>query len=264
MASRQSEVVRLSLPTGGALEFYLSYENERTDWAVLYVHGFGSTRTGVKAEALEEACGRRGWTFAAFDFRGHGASTGTLLELTGTGLLEDLAAARDYLVGRGIRRFCPVGSSMGGWAAAWFTLRERDSVPACVLMAPAFDFLHKRFLALSPEEQARWKQSGRLRFQSEWVDAEIGYGLVESGREFPAERLAAELSRPVLIFHGMMDTAVPYADSIAFLERAVHPEMELRLLKDGDHRLLSYRHQIAEAACEFFAGQNARLASSSS
>jgi hypothetical protein len=29
--------------------------------------------------------------------------------------------------------------------------------------------------------------------------------------------------------------------------------MELRLYKDGDHRLLAYSEEMAEAACNFFA-----------
>jgi pimeloyl-ACP methyl ester carboxylesterase len=256
MSERRSELVRLPMPASGALQFYLSYQDPAPDRAVLYVHGFGSTRAGLKAEAVEEACGRRGWTFASFDFRGHGASTGTLVEMTGTGLLGDLAAVRDYLVGRGIGQLDLVGSSMGGWAAAWFTLRHPKTVLGCVLMAPAFEFLHRRAGALTHEQLEHWKKTGRLRVRSDWVDAEVGYGLVEEMDEFAPQRLEAELARPVLIFHGMQDADVPYTGSIAFIERAAYPGMELRLIKNGDHRLMAYRHDIAEAACEFFARQS--------
>src|SRR5262249_17451594 len=69
---------------------------------VLFVHGFGSTQGGVKSDAVAEVCGRRGWGFAAFDFRGHGGSTGDLLELRGSGLQADLDAVADFLTGRGV------------------------------------------------------------------------------------------------------------------------------------------------------------------
>src|SRR5581483_4458871 len=140
------------LVAGGAIQAYVSYADEHLDWAVVYVHGFGSTRAGVKADALEEACARRGWTFASFDFRGHGASTGTLLELRGTLLLEDLEALRDYLVSRGIPRVCLLGSSMGGWAAAWFAMRHPHSLLACALIAPALRFLESRWALLTESE----------------------------------------------------------------------------------------------------------------
>src|SRR5437764_191955 len=137
MAPRREETFRLTLPAKGELEVYWSFPGQPGEWAVVYVHGFGSTRRGEKALAVEKACVARGWTFAAFDFRGHGASSGTMLDLCGTGLLEDLEALHEYLAGRGVRRLCPVGSSMGGWAAAWFSVRHPHAVPACAAIAPA-------------------------------------------------------------------------------------------------------------------------------
>jgi alpha-beta hydrolase superfamily lysophospholipase len=183
-----------------------------------------------------------------------------LLELRGTFLLEDLEAVRDYLVGRGIPKVCPVGSSMGGWAAAWFALRHPASVPACVLIAPAIDFLRSRWALLTPAEREQWKRTGRLPIQNQWVNAEIGYGVVEEIPLFPVEQLAAELSRPVLILHGLKDDVVPFTQSLAFVERAIHPEIELHLFKNGDHRLLAYKDEMAEAAAAFFVRHLSRSA----
>jgi pimeloyl-ACP methyl ester carboxylesterase len=253
MSRRSDEVFPIPLVTGGSLQAYLSYTGEPSDWAVVYVHGFGSTRTGTKAEAVEAACARRGWTFAAFDFRGHGKSSGTLLELRGSGLLEDLAGLRDALAGRGVNRLCLVGSSMGGWAAAWFAVRHPGSVVGCVLLAPAIDFLRYRWTSLTESERTAWKRTGRLRVQNEWIDVELGYSATEEIDLFPAESLAAQQARPVLIFHGMRDEVIPYAQSLAFVEAAGYPDIELRLYKNGDHRLLAYKDEMAEAACAFFA-----------
>jgi alpha-beta hydrolase superfamily lysophospholipase len=253
MSERRQEEVRLPLPAGGALHVYVSYRDPALDWAVVYVHGFASTRGGDKATALEAACTRRGWTFAAFDFRGHGQSTGTLRELRGSGLLDDLEQVRDYLVGRGVGRLCLVGSSMGGWVAAWFALRHPQSVAGTALIAPALDFVRSRWAVLTPDERRRWKETGRLRINNQWVDAELGYGLVEEIDLFPLDQLAAGLARPMLILHGLQDDTVPYRQSIEFLERAACPHMELRLYKDGDHRLLAYRDEMADTACAFFA-----------
>src|SRR5438034_4745982 len=141
MKAREQKSVSLQLPAGGTLLVYVSYTGEPREEAVVYVHGFGSTRSGEKPRALEAACERRGWTFASFDFRGHGGSSGTLVDLRGSQLLEDLEAVHASLATWGVRRLFPVGSSMGGWAAAWFTVRFPDIVPACMLIAPALDFL---------------------------------------------------------------------------------------------------------------------------
>src|SRR5262245_33358509 len=102
MSERRSESVRLSLPGGGSLQLDLSYPAQPVEPAVVFVHGLGSSRQGEKARAVEAACARRGWTFAALDFRGHGASSGALAEMRGSGLLADLGAVQDHLAGRGV------------------------------------------------------------------------------------------------------------------------------------------------------------------
>src|SRR5262245_26529908 len=112
MKPRQTEEPRLSLPSGTPLQGMLSYTGEPGAAAVVYVHGFGSVRGGAKAAALEAACARRGWAFAAFDFRGHGGSGGSMLDLRGSALQHDLETVRAYLSTRGVRRLFPVGSSM--------------------------------------------------------------------------------------------------------------------------------------------------------
>jgi uncharacterized protein len=112
--TRRRQTVRIPLPGGQTLEGDLAVGTTPTDVAVVYVHGLGSTRAGDKARALETAVERRGWTFAAFDFRGHGGSAGVLLDMKGGTLLDDLQAVRSYLLGQGVRRLALVGSSMGG------------------------------------------------------------------------------------------------------------------------------------------------------
>jgi alpha-beta hydrolase superfamily lysophospholipase len=253
MSVRQQALIRIPLPGGGELEGYLSYPEQAGRDAVLYVHGFGSTRGGAKSEALERACARRGWTFAAFDFRGHGGSAGSLLDMRGSGLLEDLAAATDRFQQLGIRRLFPVGSSMGGWAASWFALSPGNAtMPAVGLIAPAFRFLQHRWDTLSPAQRDEWQQTGKLRLRNQWVDAEIGYGLMDELDQFRPEDLAARWAIPLLLYHGMADDAVPATDSLAFVERTSFPDIELRLLKGGDHRLLSHKDELAEEFCRFF------------
>jgi pimeloyl-ACP methyl ester carboxylesterase len=250
---RTHEAIHLPLGAGGTLRGQLSHAGEPGGGAVLYVHGFGSVRGGGKSAALEAACARRGWTFVAFDFRGHGESSGSMLELRGSGLLEDLEAARTYLDGRGFRRLYLVGSSMGGWAASWFTLRHPGAVPACVLLAPAFDFPRGIWARLDEAERRAWRRTGRLRLRNDWVDVEVGYGLIEDADQFPVERLAGAWRTPLLIVHGMRDDVVPYAGSVALVERMTYSDVELRLLKKGEHRLEGFWEEVGEAACAFFA-----------
>src|SRR5258708_5906090 len=114
-ANSNSQAILISRTGGVELAGdYLPAPN--CDFAVMWVHGFGSHRGGEKAAAVCAECARRGWAFAAFDFRGHGASSGTMRELRASRLIEDLAAVRDFLAARGHTRLGLVGSSMGGFA----------------------------------------------------------------------------------------------------------------------------------------------------
>jgi pimeloyl-ACP methyl ester carboxylesterase len=249
---RTCESIELALSPRDIVRGDLRFTESVGSHAIVFVHGFGSNRSGEKALALEAACARRGWTFAAIDFRGHGESSGTMRELRASRLLEDLAALRDLLGRRGVKQFGLVGSSMGGFAAAWFALQHPDAVAGCVLIAPAFRFLQRRWDSLSDEERIRWWESGVLRFRNEWVDVEVGFGLVEEREQFPPERLEREWSKPLLIFHGLADDVVPLADSLAFIQNTPYPDVELRLFKAGDHRLNASKDEIAESACRFF------------
>jgi alpha-beta hydrolase superfamily lysophospholipase len=140
---------------------------------------------------------------------------------------------------------------MGGFAAAWFAARNPETVDGCVLIAPAIRFLHRRWEELTETERGEWARSGVRRVRNEWVDVEIGYPLVAERTAFDPADLARRWQTPLLIYHGMADDTVPASDSIEFVEAAVYPNIELRLLKNGDHRLTAHKDEIAEAACQF-------------
>lgn len=246
---RTSEPILIPLPNGERLRGDLQFGNQPGECAVVFVHGFGSRRDGEKSVALANSCEKSELTFCCFDFRGHGESDGSMRDLRPTRLIEDLAAVRDHLLARGISRLGLVGSSMGGFASAWFALQSPE-VKACVLIAPAFRFLQRRWDALSEVERRYWRDAGWVRYKNQWIDVEVGYGLVEERDLFPWKELAQRWTRPALIFHGTADDTVPYRDSIEFLEEAAGP-IELRLRKNGDHRLIDFKDEMAAEACRF-------------
>ena len=222
------------------------------DFAILWIHGLGSHRGGEKAVAVRDECQHRGWSFAAFDFRGHGESSGDILELTASRLLADLQAIRDFLAAQGLQQLGLVGSSLGGFAAAWSARQIPESVIGCVFLAPAFRFLERRWQSLDAEQQAAWRDSGRFRLHNDWIDVELGYGLIEEQPLYRLEALAHGWAIPTLLFHGYNDTVVPWQESRDFFEAAETSCLELHLFRDGDHRLTAYKQEIAESVGRFF------------
>jgi alpha-beta hydrolase superfamily lysophospholipase len=121
-----------------------------------------------------------------------------------------------------------------------------------VFLAPAFGFLERRWNPLTEAERAEWKRTNRLRVANEWLDVEVGYGLAEEREQFPPHLLPLGWRTPSLLFHGLADETVPETDSLDFVRAVAYPQVELRLIKDGDHRLTAYKDEIAHETGRFF------------
>jgi pimeloyl-ACP methyl ester carboxylesterase len=221
--------------------------------AVLFVHGFGSNRSGLKAQALRRTCARAGVTFAAFDFHGHGESSGNLLGLRASRLQADLDAISAHLAESDYSRLFLVGSSMGGFASAWFAARHPQKVAGLALIAPAFRFLQKRWAAMTMEQHAEAKRTGRFVLSSEYLGGvELSYALLEEHGDFTPEALVKAWRRPALIWHGVQDDTVDWRDTAELVAALAPGPVELRLLRDGDHRLNERADELAGEALRFF------------
>lgn len=245
--------IQIPLADGGHLSGIVDTIAGRDD-CVLFVHGFDSKPGSEKAVAFREASARAGRPFAAFSFRGHGASSGSFLDLCGSGLQSDLDAVASFLAERGMTRLYLVGSSMGGFASAWFALRHPE-VQAMVLLAPALRFLEARWQQLSVADQQEWARLGKRRFAGPYKPegVELAYAFVAEREQFRWQELADRWRTPTLIFHGMRDDVVPYQDTVALMERTRFGQLETRLIRDGDHRLTQIKERMAREGLEFFA-----------
>lgn len=248
---RTQEIISLPTPAEQSIRGLYANENLALSTpAVIFAHGLGSTRGGEKATAIADECARRGWAFAAFDFHGHGDSDGTMLDLRGSRLLDDLGAIAQFLKERGHQTIFLIGSSMGGWASTWFAALHPTSIKACALIAPSFRFLE--WQRLNEATRKQWQNNGRLRIVNEWIDLELEYGLHAEANDYPIAKLCERFATPCLLFHGMQDDTVPYAGSIEFAEQCAATDLRLYLIKNGDHRLNTHKEFLARTACDFF------------
>jgi dipeptidyl aminopeptidase/acylaminoacyl peptidase len=82
-------------------------------------------------------------------------------------------------------------------------------------------------------------RAGAARLPSEYSPE--GYlftrRLIEEGRQHLVMRGPIPVACPVRLLHGMKDPDVPWQTSLALVERLQSPDVEVTLLKDGDHRL---------------------------
>ncbi|WMS44127.1 alpha/beta hydrolase [Acuticoccus sp. MNP-M23] len=207
---------------------------------ILWLGGFRSDMTGSKALRLAQWGAEKGRKVVRFDYRGHGASSGTFEDF----VLSDWLADAEMVMGR----FCDeapvaVGSSMGGWIGlllAKACLARGRPLAGLVLIAPAADFTERLMLPRLPEAARKTlAEEGRVDIPSNYdAPYTVTARLFEDGRQhllYTDDMI--DVGCPVHILQGVEDDAVPYGHTLELVERLAHDDVVLTLVKDGDHRL---------------------------
>lgn len=203
---------------------------------VVFLGGFHSDMTGSKAAYLAEWCAARGRAFLRFDYSGHGVSGGRFDAGTIGRWAEDAAAVLTALT-EGPQIL--VGSSMGGWIALLLALRHPGRVAGLIGIAAAPDFTEELMWAQFPAEiRARIERDGAWTRPSAYGDGyPITRALIEDGRNHLLLNGPIALDMPVRLLHGQDDPDVPWQHSLRLAERLAGTDVEVTLIKDGDHRL---------------------------
>jgi hypothetical protein len=204
---------------------------------VVFLGGFNSDMTGTKAEDLSAFCAETGRAFLRFDYSGHGASGGRFVEGTIGRWAADAARALDALTeGRQVL----VGSSMGGWIALLLAARLRPGrVAGLVGIAAAPDFTARMQEALGEEARAALARDGVWHRPSAYgAPYLIARALLEEGADhLLLAKPPIPLTIPVRLLHGQRDPDVPWELSLKVAAAIEGPDVQVVLVKDGDHRL---------------------------
>ena len=203
---------------------------------IVFMTGFMSDMTGTKALALEELCRDRGHAFLRFDYQGHGASSGNFADGTIGLWAEDALAAFDALT-EGPQVI--VGSSMGGWIMLLTALARPQRIAGLLGIAAAPDFTEDLLAQSLTEEQLQIIGSnGSITIPSEYGDPyTITKALLDDGTNHLVMRTEIALDCPVRLLHGLEDSSVPWQRSLTLQERLRSDDVDVTLIKGGDHRL---------------------------
>jgi pimeloyl-ACP methyl ester carboxylesterase len=204
---------------------------------VVFLGGFNSDMTGTKAEALSAFCAAEGRAFLRFDYSGHGASGGRFVDGTIGRWAEDAACALDRLT-EGPQVL--VGSSMGGWIALLLALRRPKRAAALLGVAAAPDFTARIVETLTAEAREAIAREGVWHRPSEYGDPyPITRTLLDEGEKHMLLRGGGTvpISAPVRLLHGQRDPDVPWQISMRVAEAVASEDVQVVLVKDGDHRL---------------------------
>lgn len=203
---------------------------------VVFLPGYRSDMTGDKATALAAFCAERNQAMLRFDYSGHGASGGRFEDGTIGLWTRDALALIDHLT-QG--KLVLVGSSMGGWIALLVALARPDRVAGLIGIAAAPDFTEAlMWQALSFAQRAAVMQQGVVHIPSQYGEpTPITRGLIEDGRNHLLLSAPIALRCPVRLLHGQADPDVPWEMALRIAEQVEGLDVQVTLVKDGDHRL---------------------------
>jgi pimeloyl-ACP methyl ester carboxylesterase len=204
---------------------------------IVFLTGFNSDMTGAKAQALDTFCAETGHALLRFDYFAHGVSSGDFADATIGRFLDDTVTVIDQLTEG---KLVLVGSSIGGWLMLLAALARPQRIHGLVGIAAApdatEDLMWQRFSFAQRETMIT---QGSVRVPSKYNDA--GYlltrGLIEEGRAHLVMRAPLALDCPVRLLHGMNDPDVPWQTSLNLAESLTSTDVQVTLIKDGDHRL---------------------------
>lgn len=200
---------------------------------VVFLCGYASDMEGTKALALEDWARANGRAFLRFDYSGCGANPGAFEDFTLADWRDDALRVIDTLVSGPV---VLVGSSMGGWVMLLVAAARPERVAGMVGIAAAPDFTDWGF---DDAQKAILHTEGRLAEPSLYSDEPTVTTLAfwKSGEANRVMDGPIAFDGPVRLLQGQDDAEVPWERAVALGGLMRSSDVQIWLVKDGDHRL---------------------------
>jgi len=201
---------------------------------LVFLPGYKSDMTGSKAAALFDHARATGRACLLLDYSGCGESSGSFADGTLSRWKEEVLAI--------IAARCPgrelvlVGSSMGGWLMLLVARALGASLKALVGIAAAPDFTDWGF---DPAQKALFATGETLYednpYGPEPTPTHAGFWADGQANRLLGGEIA--LTCPVRLLQGQRDDDVPWQTALALAAALRSDDVQVVLIKDGDHRL---------------------------
>lgn len=200
---------------------------------LVFLPGYMSDMAGGKATAVFDWARTQGRACLLLDYSGCGESSGAFAEGTLSRWREEVIAL--------IEAYCPgpvvlIGSSMGGWLMLLVALELHSRVAGLIGIAAAPDFTDWGF---DPEQKALLA-NGETLFEDNPYGPEptpTHAAFWQDGERVRLLDHEIALACPVRLLHGQADPDVPWQVSLRLAEALRSADVQVTLIKDGDHRL---------------------------
>lgn len=200
---------------------------------LVFLPGYMSDMDGGKATAAMDWAKQNGRSCLMLDYSGCGSSSGDFADGSLSKWRDEVLA---LIEAQDVNSIILIGSSMGGWLMLLIGLALGDRLSGMIGIAAAPDFSDWGF----DEGQKAKLSAGETIFEDNpygpeptpthalfWQDAET-HRLLEG---------TIALDCPVRLLHGQRDDDVPWETSMRLAQAVRSDDVQVSLIKDGDHRL---------------------------
>ncbi len=202
--------------------------------ALVFLPGYRSDMAGGKATAVFEWARANGRAALLLDYSGCGESSGDFADGTLSRWREEVLA---LLAARWAGPLILIGSSMGGWLMLLCALAlPAERVAGLIGIAAAPDFTDWGFGA---GDRARLAVGETILEDNSYgpEPTPTHAGFWADGQAQLLLNAPIALDCPVRLLHGQEDRDVPCAISLRLAEALRSADVQVTLIKDGDHRL---------------------------
>ena len=201
--------------------------------ALVFLPGYMSDMAGSKATALIDWARETGRECLLLDYSGCGQSDGAFADGTLSRWRDEVVAlVEDRIAGDVIL----IGSSMGGWLMLLVAEALGNRIAGLVGIAAAPDFTE---WGLDADQKAQLE-----RGETVFEDNPYGPNPTPTHPGFYSDAQALRrlegpiaLDIPARLIHGQRDADVPWLITLRLADRLRSDDIQVTLVKDGDHRL---------------------------
>jgi len=202
--------------------------------AVVFLPGYMSDMEGGKATAVFDWCATQGRECLLLDYSGCGQSEGDFANGSLSIWRDDVLALIDAQIAS--EQVIVIGSSMGGWLMLLVGMALGERLAGLIGIAAAPDFTDWGF----DEAQKAKLRAGETIYEA----SDYGYGPMPTHAKFwndgEERKLLGgpiALTCPARLLHGEDDHDVPPNISLQLAAALVSEDVQVTLVKGGDHRL---------------------------
>jgi len=217
---------------------HFNFLKAQSNIGVLFLHGLMSDISGKKVKFIKSLCKKNKLNFLAFDFSGHGKSSGIFQNQGIDNWVTEAEEITKFKLKN--KKIIIIGSSCGGWVGAKLIWKLKNIV-GFIGISAAPDFTKYLMWNTFSKKTKQIINSGKAyKLKSDYDNYyPIGKPLIEGGNKNLILHLKKNCNFPLRFFHGLKDNAVPVEYSYRLSRTLISKDSLIMLQEKGDHSLSS-------------------------